>query len=560
MRVLALATLLILAGSASRGWSHEVQGSGPPGTTGAELSEAHWAARFDNIFGRWRAVEAPGCAVAIDHKGHVLSRAFGMANLEHSIPITSNTVFEVASVSKQFTAAAVLKLVEQGRLSLTQDVRTHLPELPDYGEVITLDHLLTHTSGVPDWGALAYMAGRADLTHPPSDVIRWLTLEPHLNFRPGTEYSYSNTNYILLAMIVERVTGSTLDDFTHEALFAPLGMVSTSWRTGWRRVVPNSAMGYSPAGKGFLENGASDSIQGGSGLITTPADMLIWNRALSAGALGSVVTAELQRPGQLSTGRPTEYGRGLFLETLGGLESISHTGVTAGYVAALYRYPSERLSIALTCNRNDVPLDVVVPALTELFVSPRTVPRQAGGAKGAVEDLSRYTGAFLADNGALAYNFTAQEGSLTLQGRAMSPVARGTFRSEDRDYRFIDADTVETTGPIGERRILKRIPGPSPDPAGLQTLAGQYQALGGAVGYVVTVVEDRLRLRTLTPPTSDLMLTPLGQDVFSGPALIAHFQKDPTGAVTGFTLSHVRARHMNFRRVTDPGEPAQASR
>ncbi len=206
--------------------------------------------------------DAPGCAVAAARKGErIATRGFGMADLEHGTAITPDSVFEAGSVSKQFTAAAILTLAEGGKLALTDDVRKYLPELPDYGTSITIDHLLSHTSGLRDWGAVAMLKGweRSTRAYTNDDALRIIARQKALNYKPGAEYSYTNSGYNLMAAIVGRVSGQSLAAFSKARLFAPLGMSHTSWRDDFRRVVKDHAIAYGPArGGGWEEQRPAD--------------------------------------------------------------------------------------------------------------------------------------------------------------------------------------------------------------------------------------------------------------------------------------------------------------
>ncbi len=215
-------------------------------------------ARLDRLFAEVDSDSTPGCVVAVARRGApVLLRAYGLANLETGTPNTPATVFEAGSVSKQFTAAAVLLLAEQGRLSLDDDVRRHLPELPDYGTPVTLRQMLNHASGFRDWGNVAELGGwpRGTRVYTQADVLRLAARQRALNFVPGTEYLYSNTNYTLAALVVERVSGLPFAEFTRRAMFQPLGLAHTGWRTDHRDVVQGRADAYgSVEGRGWRLN------------------------------------------------------------------------------------------------------------------------------------------------------------------------------------------------------------------------------------------------------------------------------------------------------------------
>src|SRR5687768_2011783 len=210
-------------------------------------------AKIDAVFSRWTD-ETPGCAVGVSKDGKpILEKAYGMADLEHDVPNKPDTIFEAGSVSKQFTAAAVVLLAQDGKLSLDDPARTYVPELPDYGKPLTIRQMLQHTSGLRDWGEIAAIAGwpRTSRVHTHAHVLDIVSRQKSLNFPSGTQYSYSNTGYNLAAVIVSRVSGKSFQEFSQERLFKPLGMTRTSWRDDYTRIVKDRAIAYSATAAGF---------------------------------------------------------------------------------------------------------------------------------------------------------------------------------------------------------------------------------------------------------------------------------------------------------------------
>jgi CubicO group peptidase (beta-lactamase class C family) len=217
-------------------------------------AQASLEGRVDSVFKQYASDATPGCAIGVAQRGRVLlERAYGMADLERSVALTPASILEAGSVSKQFTAAAVLLLAGDGKLKLDDPVRRWVPELPDVMQPITLRHLLNHTSGLRDWGSVAGIAGwprntRA-LDH--TVVLQIIARMRELNFPPGTEYEYSNSNYNLLAIVAERASGESLPAFTRRRIFQPLGMTSTSWRDDAMRVVHGRALSYDKDSSGW---------------------------------------------------------------------------------------------------------------------------------------------------------------------------------------------------------------------------------------------------------------------------------------------------------------------
>jgi CubicO group peptidase (beta-lactamase class C family) len=407
-------------------------------------------ARIDRIFERWNSGETPGCAVGVARDGSLaLARAWGMADLEHGIPNSPATVFEAGSVSKQFTAAALLLLVQQGRLSLDDDVRTHVPELPDYGPAIRIRHLLNHTSGLRDWGSVAAIGGwsRSQRTHTHDHVLDILSRQRGLNFEPGAEYSYSNSGYNLAAIIVGRVSGMPFAEFSRRHIFEPLGMKDTQWRDDYTRIVRGRSSAYAVAGDGFAIDRPIENVHGNGGLLTTVGDLLTWNRALATGTFGGPGFLELlYERGVLNDGSQIEYAAGISVTTYNGVAERSHTGATSGYRAFLAHYPDQRLDVALLCNVGAVNPGAAGHLVADVFLGdaarPGLTPARAA-ATGSTEprpapwqptaaELQEYAGEYYSPDADAAFTVIIEGSALVLHRRPgvrmpLRPTARDTF-------------------------------------------------------------------------------------------------------------------------------------
>ncbi len=357
-------------------------------------------ARVDEVFSRW-STDTPGCAVGVGLDGKpVLTKAYGMADLEHGIANGADTIFEAGSVSKQFTAAAILTLVDDGKLSLDDAVRQYVPELPEYGAPLTIRHMLTHTSGLRDWGSLAAIAGwpRGERAHTHAHVVDILSRQMALNFTPGTRWSYSNSGYNLAAVIVSRVGGMSFAEFSRTRVFEPAGMTHTSWRDDFRRQVPNRATAYATgrgAGAGYRIDMPFEDVHGNGGLLTTVGDLLKWNEHYDRPSSAETTRVRRQQENAvLSTGQALEYAYGLYVRPYKGLNEVSHSGLTAGYRAFLTRFPDQRVSVAVLCNAGNANATQYAHAVSDIYLGDRVnenAPRPPAipETRGPTADLER---------------------------------------------------------------------------------------------------------------------------------------------------------------------------
>lgn len=353
----------------------------------------------------------PGCAVAASVNGtSMIRKAWGMADLEHDVPNTPDTIFEAGSVSKQFTAAAVALLARDGKLSLADPVRKYVPELPDYGVPLTIDHMLRHQSGLRDWGSLEAIAGwpRGTRAYTHDHVLEIVSRQKALNFTPGAAYSYSNTGYNLAAIIVTRVSGMPFAEFTRQRIFEPLGMTRTSWRDDYRRVVKGRAIAYARADAGYRQDMPFEYVHGNGGLLTTVGDLLVWNANFTSPRVGDAASVTQQETSRaFNDGTAGEYGLGLFLTPYKGQREIGHSGSTAGYRAHLLRNPDIGTSVAVLCNAADgnatqvahlVDEAIAPGAFRESAFAPAAARDPWSLAKGAPSPVwADYVGAYVSD-------------------------------------------------------------------------------------------------------------------------------------------------------------------
>jgi len=479
------------------------------------------AAQVDPIFATFNSDSSPGCAVAVDRAGQrVLTRAYGMADLEHGIRNSADTVFEAGSVSKQFTAAAALALVDAGKLKLDADVRTIIPELSDYGRVITVDQLLNHTSGLRDWGAILALAGwpRSTRINTQNDFLAIAVKQKALNFEPGAESSYTNTGYNLLTEIVRRVSGKSLAEYSRETFFVPLGMTHTQWRDNFRRVVPGRAQAYDRKGDRYEQDMPFEDAYGNGGLLTTVGDLLIWNRALDSGRLGTFVTTKLTERATLRDGRKITYGRGLFNYIFKGTEEIAHSGATAGYRAWLGRYPAQKLSVALLCNAANADTGMGRKAAALFLPGPPDTEIAKPMPEGLFVDQVSGT-----------------------------PLDAGRFRANES--RIVSKDRIELIGRDGNIAVYLRTEPVAASAVTLADYAGSYASDEVGAAYRIEPGAGGLTWRIRDRPDFQQALKPVYRDAFQGAGATFRFQRDAGGRVIALTVSIERARNVKFSRI-----------
>jgi CubicO group peptidase (beta-lactamase class C family) len=355
---------------------------------------------IDQLFSQWNNA-TPGGAVLVARGNQVLyQKAFGLADLEHNTPNTTETIFECGSVSKQFTAMSTLLLAQDGKIKLSDDVRKYVPELPDYGTPITIQQLINHTSGLKDWGSVGEVAGwpRTTRVYTLDLALQILTQQHSVNFTPGSQYSYSNAGYTLLVTLIERVTGTTLEEFTRTRLFEPLGMRHTQWRSNFRKVIPGRAVAYRSANGVYEQQMPFENIYGHGGLLTTIHDLFIWNQQLANPTLGGEkMTAWRIQQGVLNDQSVIGYANGLFIDAYNGYKEIGHSGATAAYRGWLAYYPEKKLSVALLSNDGSFSPQDVGRKVAGVFLGnpPAVVNRKFDRSiQLAQNDLQRWAGAW----------------------------------------------------------------------------------------------------------------------------------------------------------------------
>ena len=389
-------------------------------------------ASIDSVFARFDHTWSPGCAMGVVRDGRlVFSRGYGMANLEHNIALTDRSVFRIGSVSKQFTAAAIALLAQDDSLSLDDDVRRFLPELPEYDHLITIRHFLNHTSGIRDYLTVMYLAGyRDDDWYTDQDAIDILVRQDELNFDPGDEFLYSNAGYFLLSQIVKRASGMSLREFAAVRMFRPLGMMDSHFQDDHTYVVPQRATGYAPTRDGtFRISMTTLDMVGDGGVFTTVQDLAKWDQNFYAPTVGGQrLLRDMHTQAVLNDGDTLTYALGLSVTEYRGLEVVQHGGAFVGFRAQLMRFPTEQLSVICLCNLSATSPTRLSYGVVDIVLGDRLAPREeraAGGGGRAEEasspvssprrsELRQFTGRYYAPELDATYEITLESDSLTV--------------------------------------------------------------------------------------------------------------------------------------------------
>jgi len=499
---------------------------------------------------------APGCAAAVSLNGEVLfEKAFGLADLEHDVPNTPQTIFESGSVAKQFTAAAIVLLAQEGKLSLEDPVKKYIPELPDYGSPLTIRHLLNHTSGIRDWGTVMTLtgAGRGDRVITQDLAFDVITHQRAVDFTPGSEYSYSNSGYNLLAIIVERVSKQKFAAFLTERLFKPLGMNNSSIRDDYQRIVPGRAQAYSRQGTGpWRLNMPFMNVYGNGGMLTTVGDWIKWNAMLDSKSLGAPLVDALETRGVLNDGRKITYALGLEVGTYKGLKDVSHGGSTAGYQTFLARYPDNKVSIAVMCNGTSPGAGGIAAGITDEIFGPYPETPRPEAAKVSDDELKTFVGIWRHEKTHAPARFVIDNGVPRFSGARLVPMGGGKFTAGDSKLKFTldkegkptSAEFVDSDGSVS--RFLPEQPW-TPTPEELASLKGDWFSEEAGATYSLGVDGDKAFLKQR--PASSFPMQPLYKDHFLVQGYVFWFTRDRNGKVDVMHVGASRMRDMPFVRV-----------
>ncbi|MGC4034798.1 MAG: serine hydrolase domain-containing protein [Chitinophagaceae bacterium] len=500
----------------------------------------------------------PGGVLSVSRQGEILyKKGFGMADLEHNVVITPETIFEAGSVSKQFTAASVLLLVKEGRIGLKDDIRKYFPDFPDYGHPILVEHLLHHTSGLRDWGSVAAIGGwpRGTRKYTPAHVREIIWKQKKLNFVPGSEYSYSNSNFNMLMFLVEKVSGESLQQFTSEHLFKPLGMSHTRWRDNYNAVVPGRAIAYGKEGENYEQNMPFENTFGHGALLTTVGDLEKWNRRWTNNAIGADINALQETRGILNNGATISYACGVVINTVNGQKEISHTGATAGYRALLAYYPEKQVSIIYLSNDAGAPLGRIYSFVSEMFIgkTPEKAMYESKPIAVSKESLVNKAGTYQHPLQYDLMELVVRNDSLAFKNwnTALTPMAENKFINGNTLVEFPAGGTksgsVFITWADGDTATYFRAKEVDAK-ASVEEYAGDYHSDEADVTVSLLVKEGKLQA-FIHPDTYIKLNEPIQDGFFDEDGSYYRFIRNSKKKITGFEITVSRVRNLLFTKI-----------
>jgi CubicO group peptidase (beta-lactamase class C family) len=527
--------------------------------------------KVDAVFAAYEKADSPGCALGVIREGRLIyARGYGMANLEHNIPNGSKLVYDIGSTSKQFAAACIQLLAAEGKLTLEDDVRKFIPELPQYPQPVRIRHLVHHTSGLRDYLTLFSLAGVSfdDLTTE-SDALKIIVRQKALNFAPGDDWLYSNSGYFLLSIVIQRASGKSFAEYAKAKIFDPLGMTQTLVLDNHKRIVPMRATGYAPGPRGGFRTEMSKFEQTGDGAVQTSVeDLLLWDRNFYNPKVGGAeFLKRMHAVGAFNTGEKHDYASGLFIDTHKGLNRVSHGGSWAGYRSDLVRFPDQKLSVACLCNLGTADPTRMALQVADLYLADDIENSQrpvAAAAETGTFDLTE------AQRNAIAGFYrnpaNGETGRISIRGAKLffdkfGPASEliphavdqfsilpreGQARTRVVMERSADGKRrMKVSPPKRPEQVFEAIEAFAPFAGQLAEFAGSYFSEELDATYVLSVEDGKLiavnreeRKRPLSPTYKDSFT------LFAGAQF--EFHRDTQGRVTGFVVHAGRIRNVKF--------------
>lgn len=522
--------------------------------------------RTNAVFSDYNRQDTPGCALSIIEEENIIyKQGYGMANLEHNIPITPSTIFHVASVSKQFTAMAIAILANEGKLSLDDDIHKHLPEIHEFDNKIHISHLIHHISGIRDqWSLLTLSSWRMEDIITMDDIFELLKAQRELNFKPGAEYIYCNSGYTLMAMIVERVSGKAFPDYCWEQIFKPLGMRNTHFHLDHKQIVKNRADSYELDKNNNLKKSVlSYANVGATSLFTTVEDMALWDRNFYTAKVGGPeVISMMHTQGILNDGRRIRYAYGVNIGKYRGLKIVEHSGSDAGFRSNILRFPDQKSSIIVLGNLSTINASQLCKKVADIWLENQFLeylPKLEPIVKIEPESLESLAGIYHNPTLQATYVIFCKEGKLYAQpGRniELTPLSKERFKSPQ--YSFDTIIEFKPTQTLGKKElhfmisdepavIYHEVEPYEPGEEELTQYTGTYYSPELDIRYYILLEEGKLQLKRIKYGKTPLI--PSFKDTFTVGNNEMRFVRDEDYEVTGFKITTGRVRNLGFIKM-----------
>jgi CubicO group peptidase (beta-lactamase class C family) len=529
---------------------------------------------IDSIFSEWTKPNTPGCALGIIKNGELIySKGYGLANMEYDIPNSASSVFRIGSTSKQFTAACIILLAENGKLSLDDTLNNYFPDFPEYANKINIRHLLNHTSGIRDYLQLAYLKGfEDDDFYVDDNIMEWLVNQTDLNFAPGEEFLYSNSGYWLLGQIVKKISGTNLADFAQKEIFEPLKMNNTHFHNDHTQIVKNRASGYVPSenDRYRISMTTLDAI-GDGGVFTTINDIKKWDNAYyNSEVLSQFFWKMMTEQGVLNNGEVIDYASGLFISEYKGLKTISHGGSFVGFRAELLRFPDQHLSIAIFANRGDANPSAMANQVADIMLKSSLIDANTATQdaikniknnsfiKLSASELKNYAGNYWNENDSYARKIYVKNDTLRYYRNkdnesVLMPISANEFKminvNADLLIRFDNKEkrsmTVIANG--GKPEFFDTYQQKVYTTQELANFVGTYYSKELDVFYSLKLENDLLTLYindSKKSPLKSIMKGLFSNDDYGS----FQFENDQEGKLIGFRLAAGRVKNLKFEK------------
>ncbi|MBL4653693.1 MAG: beta-lactamase family protein [Flavobacteriales bacterium] len=526
---------------------------------------------IDIVFAEYDNIDKPGAAVAVVKDGEIeFQKGYGSANLEYGIPVTSSTIFHIASISKQFTVFSILLLVDEGKLSFDDDVRKYIPEVPDFGKIITLRHLASHTSGLRDqWNLLAMAGWRLDDVINKEHILKIVAKQKVLNFDPGEEYSYSNTGFTLLAEVVSRVSGKSFAEFTRSRIFDSLGMSNTLFYDDHEKIVKNRAYSYFSDDTGYKKSVLSYANVGATSLFTTVEDLCLWALNFESPKVGnSKILEEMSTLAKLNNGETFGGAYGQFINEYKGLKQIQHGGADAGYRTYIGRFPEQHFTVVVFSNYADSEPDELALSVADIFLKdemslgPNETNKETAFITLTEDEVKDFVGNYWIEGGFYSREIYIENDTLRyLRGenrvRQLVPIDENTFQMLDVgvDLKVSfeveeDQKTMKVTIDDGEPIISESYIPKDYSKQELQEFTGTFYSEELSTSYRLTIKDDTLR--ATHSRLNDITIIPIKKDMFLGDRWFfknIRFERDNSNSISGIRVSSGRVKNLYFEKT-----------